>query len=368
MIISRYLAKEVYSTLLATTLVLVLIFASHQFVRYMHYAAAGELTGKAAAMISLLQLPLLIAMLLPLGLYLAILLAYGRMYADSEMTALMAAGYSPRRLLLNTLGMSGLVVILVAILSLYVVPLVAKYSERIWSGNASNALEFLLPNRFNVISNGKWIFYVDTITKNKKQFKEIFAAEQPESKVITKNKVPLGIVTAKGGYQRNDPKTGDSFLVLTHGHRYLGIPGELDYQLVKYDIHGIRLEKKKGTKRHDVSAIPTVALWKNRGKPTVAAELQWRLALPIMTLVLTLLGTVLSKVPPRSSKYVQLMPAVTLYIIYVNFVFMSRVWLKKAVVSTYIGIWWIHATIFVLAMVLIMRQFGWRRVLKLCKF
>ncbi|WP_204266634.1 LptF/LptG family permease, partial [Escherichia coli] len=44
-----------------------------------------------------------------LGFYVALLLAYGRLYAESEMTVLRACGYGPRQLLKHNFAMATVV-------------------------------------------------------------------------------------------------------------------------------------------------------------------------------------------------------------------------------------------------------------------
>src|SRR3989338_1315565 len=81
-IVTRYLAREVYTAMLAAIVVLLFIFLSNQFVRFMHSAAGGMLSGSAIKILLLLQLPILSSVLLPASLFLGILLAYGRLYAS----------------------------------------------------------------------------------------------------------------------------------------------------------------------------------------------------------------------------------------------------------------------------------------------
>src|SRR3989339_1603867 len=99
MLIFRYISKEIYSGMLATTLVLLLIFMLNQLVHYLNQAATGEITTRALFQIMSLQVPLLLGYLLPLGLYIGIFIALGRMYADQEMTVLASCGFSSTRLL-----------------------------------------------------------------------------------------------------------------------------------------------------------------------------------------------------------------------------------------------------------------------------
>src|SRR5688572_30488004 len=90
MIIFRYLSREISLTFLAVTLVLLLIFLSNQFVHYLGTAAVGKLSSKILWEMMLIEIPRLLGLLMPLCFFLAILLAYGRLYVDGEMGALLA--------------------------------------------------------------------------------------------------------------------------------------------------------------------------------------------------------------------------------------------------------------------------------------
>lgn len=368
MIITRYLAKEVYTTLVATTIVLLLIFISNQLVRFLQFAAAGELSSRAVVLLLLLTLPYLLSLLLPLSLFLSILLAYGRLYSDSEMTVLSASGLSPNQLLRITVKFSLLVVVLVGILSLWVTPTVSRYSDQIQSGKASTLLEILLPNRFQPISNGKWIFYVGSTSRDKKNLQEIFAAEQPDvnpsptnhsiaplaSDINTKNiasnhesnpasqQRPLGIIFAKNGHQRDIDNSDNPILVLTDGYRYEGVPGQKNFKVIKYKEYGLKIQQTTNNWREDESNASTISLWQKRSDKLAAAEIQWRISMPIMALVLTLLGCVLSKIKPKRIRYAQILPAAICYIGYAQLIFLSRAWIKKGILPPIIGMWWVH--------------------------
>lgn len=358
-IVTRYLAREVYTAMLATVVVLLFIFLSNQFVRIMHDAAFRGVSSEAIKLLLLLQLPLLSAVLLPVGLFLGILLAYGRLYADSEMTIFTACGVEPRRLLSITLRFSVIIMIFVAFLALYFNPKVYKYSDHIKSGAASSALSLIKPNSFKVISNGKWVFYVESISSDKQRFQNVFAAKQPNAKESPEDH-SLSVVTAKSAYQRIDPDTGDLYMILIDGHRYTGTPGQKDYEVIKYKEYGLQVQQDSSW-HGDASSVPTMKLWQERQNPLFAAELQWRISLPLSALILALLGTPLSRIKPRSGRYARLAPAVLLYIIYVNFLFLAKAWIKRGVLVPWLGMWWVHGLMLLLALLLIGQQLGWKR-------
>ncbi len=351
--------REVYTAMLAAMVVLLFIFLSNMLVRFMHSAASGVLSGEAVKLLLLLQIPLLSAILLPASLFIGILLAYGRLYADSEMIVFAACGVNPKRLLITTLIFSAIIMLLVAVLSLWLNPKVYKYTDHIMSGATSTNLEMIKPNRFNeVAKDGKWVFYVGSVSEDKKQFYDVFAAEQPDLQ-LSGNDSNSCVVTAKRAYKKIDPETGNSYMVLVDGYRYLGTPGKKDYEIIKYNEYGIQIQQEIPSWRSDESSIPTFKLWKERKSSFAAAELQWRLSFPLSAFILTLVATPLSRVQPKRGRYAKLAPAVLLYIIYANFLSLSKAWIRRGVLTPVIGMWWVHGLMLFLAIILIGHELGW---------
>jgi lipopolysaccharide export system permease protein len=76
---------------------------------------------------------------------------------------------------------------------------------------------------------------------------------------------------------------------------------------------------------------------------------QWRLSIPLSAFVLMLLALPLSYTRPRQSRYTNLLPAILLYIVYVNLLFVSRNWLEIKMVPIALGMWWVHAVLLLIA-------------------
>ena len=75
-----------------------------------------------------------------------------------------------------------------------------------------------------------------------------------------------------------------------------------------------------------------------------------------MVLALTLVGVPLSRVNPRAGKYAKLLPAIVLYIVYANFMFISRNWMIAGKTPIWLGMWWIHLSVALLGVLLIWRN------------
>jgi lipopolysaccharide export system permease protein len=75
-----------------------------------------------------------------------------------------------------------------------------------------------------------------------------------------------------------------------------------------------------------------------------------------MVLTLTLVGVPLSRVNPRAGKYAKLLPAIVVYIIYANFMFVARDWLMAGAIPLWLGMWWLHLVLVLFGLLLLYRN------------
>jgi lipopolysaccharide export system permease protein len=351
MIVQRYLAKEVITTLAALTTILLLIFLSNQFVQYLSRSAGGTLPGMVVLKLMMLEIPNLTGLLLPLGLYMAILVAYGRLYAESEMIVLQACGYTQKQLIITTLGLSAVVAIITGVLMVWASPIIARDRQQLIKGGGVSALiQVITPQRFTALNQGKRVFYVSEMSRDHTQADGVFLAQQEENSSV------WNIVWANKGFTEEDKK-GAQFVVLENGQGYKGSPGEGDFQVVSYKKYKVRLPQSDTTSfKSDIRTTPTAELFPiNNKDPLKAAEIQWRFSIPLMSLTLGLLAIPLSKVEPRRGKLAKMLPAIIIYVIYANMMFVGRDWIIAKEVPTWLGLWWIHGAVILLALILIIR-------------
>ena len=131
MIIFRYLIKEVVKTQLAVFIVLMAIFLSQKFVRVLADASDGGIPGQLVMTFIGLSIPSLSGIILPLSLFLGILLAYGRIYADSEMSIFHACGISEWYVTRVTLIVALLTALATGAVTLYLAPFAADYEYKV---------------------------------------------------------------------------------------------------------------------------------------------------------------------------------------------------------------------------------------------
>lgn len=344
MIIFRYLSKEIVTALFAISAILLVILLSNQMARYLGYAADGRLPAQAVFQLLSLEIPQLLALLLPLGLYLSILFTYGRMYTENEMTILTTSGLSPGSLMRLILPVTLGVVLLSALLTLWFIPHLMLYRNQLLEQTGTVAkLQSLLPGRFQELDEGRRVIYIEQLSKDRKEMKGLFMAEQKDSNWI--------VLSAAEGHQRMNQKMNSLSIVTTKGFRYAGIPGQNDYQVIQYGQYSVRLQNQPIEMSADEDTFSTASLLAAYHlNKKYAATFQWRISLPLMGLVLMLIAVPLSKISRGQGRYAKMLPAVLIYILYANMLFVGRAWMNKGTLSPDLGLWWIHGCMLILAL------------------
>ena len=351
-VLDRYLTKELFRTLLAVALVLILIIVSNRLVYYLAKAAEGAISGDIIFILLGLKSIQVSILLLPPSFFFAILLTLGRLYRDNEMAAMGSCGIGTARIYRALLYFTLPFALLVGGLTLYVSPWTVHQSSIVkLKGEESKGLQGLIPGRFNEFKKGDVIFYVEDISEDEKTLSNIFIQNRQHE--------ALGIISSKSGYQYVDPETGDRFLVLVNGNRYVGTPGQADYSVVKFEKYAVRIQEKKQTRERGVKmeAIPTTELLVMDGA-AAAAELQWRLSAPLSILVLGFLAVPMSKVDPREGRYGRLFVAVLVYVIYSNLSSVAQTLVEKGDIPVWLGIWWVHLLLVIVALGVMTKNVG----------
>lgn len=151
------------------------------------------------------------------------------------------------------------------------------------------------------------------------------------------------LVLANEGYQIKDSESQDQFFVTTDGYRYEGVPGQNDYKIIQFKKYAVRIpDNEVRIATQENAALPTSQLWRDYAMPRRAAEFQWRFSIALSTLFLALLAVPMSAIRPRQGRFMSLIPAVLVYIVYINLLYVARHWVMQGSIPVSIGMWWVH--------------------------
>jgi lipopolysaccharide export system permease protein len=354
-IILRYLLKEVAKTQLAVFLVIMTIFISNKFVRVLDDASEGGIPGHLVMTFIGLKIPDLAGMILPLSFFLGVLLAYGRIYAENEMTVLHACGVSEWYVVRVTLILGFVTAIITGIFTLYLSPMAAEYEYQVKDKIASDSgLSSLIAGRFQTTGNNKAVIFIHDKNRNDNTFEKVFVAQLPNESTPTASVIDSSLVYAATG-QVVEEETGSQRLILSAGTRYQNDIKNKEFRQVSFDKYYIQIQDQKvAHKRRKLSAIPTAELYQTQ-TPETSAESQWRIAFPLACIILTLVAVPLSVVNPRQGKFGKMLPALLLFLSYFLLLTAIRSGIERGSVPQYIGLWPVHFTVLVLGLSLLVK-------------
>jgi lipopolysaccharide export system permease protein len=339
MIIERYLTRQTLAVTFAATFILTVVAILGRFLKYLASASRGELDPGVLALLMGYRMPEFLQLILPLGLLLGILLAYGRMYAENEMTVLIACGLSRVRLLVITMVPAAVITLVVAWLSLHLTPLgMVNTATLLESQKELNEFDIMVPGIFQNISRGQRTTYSESITNN--EMRNVFMHETQTRRVIV----------ARTAIPATDEQ-GRRVVLFRDGSITQGVSGQEEYTVTRFKELGVRIPQR------DISfdlalqekALSTRELLES-GQVSHRAELQWRVSLVLLIPVMTLLAVPLSKVNPRQGRFGKLLPAMLLYTLYFGLLLGCRDLINRGSLSPVLGMWWVHALFLALAL------------------
>ncbi len=304
--------QEVAKTVLAVLTVLVTIIVSRKFLSFLTKAIEGEIAG--GTLMTLLGLKFLgtLIIFLPAAQFLGLLMVFGRMYRDQEMSVLASAGVGYGRLYRAVAWFIVPLCLLSAYLSLNVLPWSESKVQSLLRQDEKTAdLRGIKPGRFNEFSRGDVVLYAESLDDDNGKMKKVFV----QSRSGDKN----GVTVAESGYLK-ETETGSHFVVLNQGIRYQGTPGRVDYIISEFDEYAVKIDADPDNDANVIkreSTIPTAQLLKSK-TPKELAELQRRLAVPMGVLMLGLLAIPISRVAPRGGVYGNVVTAFLIFVVYFN--------------------------------------------------
>ncbi len=350
-IIDKYIAKELLTVCLAVYFVLLIIVLSTEVVHLLKWVSQGIIPVSAFLAYLINSLFEFSVILIPLSLLMGILLAFGRLYSDSEMAAIMSAGIGPMQWYRPLMLIAVPATLLLLLLLTYVQPVIAFQRALLHAEIRSQSeLDTLLVGQFNRAGKGGGVLFLEAGEesggKTGSQISNVFF-QQHREKV---NYVDLADSTSS--YY---DESGRRYMMMHGGTHYIGNAGDANFKIIKYQDYGLHIDTKSVAPRTSVKTKSTVELWHST-VPKEMAELQWRFTLPLATIIVAFMALPLSHTKPRSGRYSKLAVSLIIYLLYSNLLGVGKTWIAQEKVSVWVGTWWVHLIAIVFTLVILKRS------------
>jgi lipopolysaccharide export system permease protein len=333
---------------LAVVAVLLAIILTRLLILLLGKAASGDVLPEAVLGLIAFGILTYMPVLLSIAAFVAVLLTLTRSFRDSEMTVWFTSGLSIAAWIKPVLRFSIPIALVCAALSLAISP---------WSQAQSAEYQRLLESRDEVSSvtpgvfresrQADRVFFVDKLSERDDVVNNVFVQSSQNNR--------MGVMVAQKGFVET-ADNGDRFVVLLNGRRYEGTPGTLDYRTVDFDRYAIRIEPKEAKREAPpAKAMTTMDLIGDLSRSN-AAELHWRVALPLSVVIMALFAIPLSFVNPRSGRSWNLILAILAYTLYNNLLSIFQAWTAQGKIPLWLGLWPVHVTVIVVLAILFSRR------------
>ena len=344
----RSLLKEMAATAgIALGVLSAIVFVTLS-VRTLGTAALGRYDLSAVVPFITFAYLRVLPILLSLALFGGVLLTLTRYWQDSEMVVWYGAGLPPIGWAKPILRLALPITLIIACLSLVVIPWVSRQKADYESYLSAKKQESttLTPGVFAETSQGHRVYFVEDVGDSGK-VGNIFIQSTQQGRT--------GIVIASHGRIEVMPD-GDHFLVLQQGRRYEGVPGKADYRVMEFSDYGFRLAPDQIPQRtsqpHELS---TPALIRNP-TPDNQSELVWRMGYPFSAPILALLAIPLAIYNPRVGRSFNIILAALVYALYNNIMGLSQTWVSRGLMS----VWDSQLVVHGLFIAVLVAFFWWR--------
>lgn len=389
--LDRYIFREVATTWIAVTGVLLVILLANQLARVLSQAAANDFPREVVFALIGLTTAGNLSVIVPIGFFLAIMLALGRLYHESEMAAIQSCGVGPAGLFRPIAVLGCGVAALLVWLSFVGIPEASARAQAIRAEALQDAQFGLLePGRFRTFGGGNVVFYAERVDDNGvlhnvNVFVERPAAEQSAGKPQgtqaqttqgkagdsargqpgdqSPNKLPSAsegeskfeIWVATRAEQRGAGQAEQTF-VLYDGERYEGTPGGGEFRMIKFSEGGIPVRLGELTSKAQKADMKPTSELLSSSDVRDAAELHWRISTPVSALILMLIAVPLARLRPRQGRFGKIGAAILAYFLYFQLLVVARTWMESGVLPGFVGLWWVHAIALCAAIWLLVRE------------
>ncbi|HVA81357.1 MAG TPA: LPS export ABC transporter permease LptF [Candidatus Binataceae bacterium] len=339
-IIDRYVAREVIAPfamgvgLLTFTLVTGRLLKLTEMV-VNHGVSVAEVLGLIAYI-----MPAFLELTLGMAVLLGVLLGFGRMSNDQEMTAARACGISLYRLAVPVMAVAAVVYIVASWFAFQVRPWAnSRFQDQLYYLTKTKAAAGLREKVFND-DLPRVMIYVDKISDEDGSLHGVLIADSRDPK-------QQNTIIATHGLVLPDKQTGGTTLRLFDGSVFGAEPATDSSHVTSFRVYDLTISAKAGgpTAERDPdelaygALVDRIAAARARGKPDHEAEteLAAKYMVPIATLLFALLGVSLGLKPARGGHSERFGVAVTLFFAYYSLMRVCRTLAERGSLGAYIA-------------------------------
>lgn len=338
MIFRQSLKQEFTQSAVGVFLTLLSITMTVYLVQLLNRAATGRIEAETVGPSLVFMVIRFVPTLLALTIFIAVLTTLSRSVRDSEMIIWRTAGMPLSGFIPPVLQFSLPVVVIIALLSTLLSPFASqqdiRYQEMF---KRRSDVSRVSPGHFRESATKNRVFFVESFDEQSQTIRNIFVHTPTRDG-------GLRVISAHRAEVEQSP-TGQRFVVLKDGRAYDGITGKADFSVMTFERYLIAvgttdpIEPDLPTRAKDTTDLVADPTGKN------LSELLWRVHIPLLALVLSVMAIPLSIYNPRTNQSANLIFALLTFIVYSNILSLCRTMASQGKLSFWQASFAVHGLV-----------------------
>ena len=290
-------------------------------------------------------LPNFLVFTIPMAFLLGVLLAFGRLSSEHELTAMNASGISLFQLIPPVMTVSILCYLLAAFMVLYALPWGSRsFRNTLYEIARSKAHVEFKPHVFNDSFNGL-VFYADRMNTQGNQMEGVLIQDERDSEKSQ-------VVFSRAARVVPDPEKEEVILVLQDGSIHIKDQRESFYRKIDFDYYHMRLDIGEslgsGRRIRTMDSEKSIGELKEEIKEKRASGrncihemvvMNEKYAIPFASIVFGLVGVALGIRPPRSGRSYSLVKSLGIILGYYVLMTAMETLAERELLAPWIATW-----------------------------
>ena len=334
MIIDRYIAREIIRLFSLYLLILVIIYVGYSSAILLTQSANGLIQSPAAIQLTVLKTVVALEVLLPTAFYLAVISVMSRLYKDSEIYALHAAGVSQLQIVGAIFKTVLVFALIVGFLSLAGRPWAYGLIYQIESqAIASLDINDIKAGQFIELETNHYILSARDVDLEKGRLKDVFLQKDQDNQSTVVFAEEAHLPPPAAGVRRSaEFYNAHAYVLDRFGKKNFTMHSNKLEVFLQMDESGMSYKRK---------AESTANLLRS-DRPKDIAELQWRISTSVATMLLALLAVPLSHTRPRQSRFYGFISGILVYVLLFSVTGTVRTWVEQGHIDPTPGLWWAY--------------------------
>ncbi len=290
-------------------------------------------------------LPNFLVFTIPMAFLLGVLLAFGRLSTDHELTAMKASGISLFQLIPPVITLSLLCYGVAAFMAVYALPWGStSFRNALYEIARKKAHIEFKPRVFNDSFSGL-VFYADGMTPQGDRMEGVLIQDE-------RDKDKSQVIFSKVAQLVSDPDKGEVILILRDGSIHIHDKNDLVYRKIDFDYYHMRIDieeslgggKRIRTKDSEKSIgelKEEIEQKKAHGEDYIHEQvvIHEKYAIPFACIVFGLLGIPLGVLPPRSGRSYSLVKSLAIIMAYYIMMTATEALAERGLLLAWVATW-----------------------------